>query len=404
MKKYLFVLTVFALLQVSCSKDDNEPGFKEDSVFQESQFLGYWKHIQTRQNGMWMEISTMCEVDFIEFKTGQLLNVYSCYFLPETGTWTFNGKNILKYDEKNGTKYQLNLVEVSDAEIIAEVDIITIEGYEEKQTRKYKKVISTLDDYYKYFTNGYKVKDINNFTMMSINSELNILAGVKDNKLWIGRFDANSKEQIYEKKDREDFSFTKRIHMGYGQYETFNVNSCGVSDAYNDNLFKLAFSLSNEHVDYKSTSELWFSESGKKIDCENDNFTLTHWYNGSYVMRYYNSVACLSQDGDSILSGSEFYFPAYECELFPINYNYFITAVPSSNSLYFSLNRIIDDGNSSWSRNETKIEAEQSNFKYAITVVEKNTFTWTFNVDITEYSGKKHSHIVKQDVSGITDM
>lgn len=398
MKKYLFIFTVFALLQVSCSSDDNEPGFKEDRVFQESQFLTYWSHSQTKSGDTWVYIANMCEKDFVEFKAGNVLNIYNCAFVPETGKWTFNGKNVIICEEKNGAKYQFNLIEISDTELITEVHI---NGG--KETRKYIKAVSTVDDYYKYFTEGYKVKDLTNFIPMGVNRELNILAGLKDNKLWIGHFDAESKEQIYEKKDKEDFSFTKRIHTGYGQYETFNVNTFGVAEAYDNKLFKLNFYLSNEQTSYMVSNELWFTERGKIIDYGTDYFSVKPWYNNSYLVYspYEDLFACLSEQGDSILSGKMDYHMPFSESVYPINYNYFISATSLSDGIYLSIERIANDANSSWNRNETKIDVERSDFKYAVNVLEKNSSIWKFKIDITEYSGKQHSHTVEIDVSGV---
>lgn len=399
MKKYLFVFIAFALLQVSCSSDDNEPGFKEDRVFQESQFLGCWQYYETKVDNEWLLLPLSCEKEHIAFKKGNILEEFNCFQLNK-GSLSFDGKNILKYKTKDGSSYQLNLVSVTDTELIADVSVVKENEPELKNTWKFRKIDFTMDDYYNYLTHGFRVKDTSNFIAMGASG--NFLAGIKDNKLWVGSFDANSKEQIYERKDKEDFSFTKRLYMGYGEYKTYTVDNVYATESPDDNLFRLHFNLFDDNKNYITNSVLWFSKSGKKVDCENDNFSLIPWYNDSYIVSNFNSVLCLSQDGDSILSASQFYFPTYESELFAINYNYYIEATKIGNSVYICLNQIVNDGNTAWNRNEISVETEQSDFKYTISVLEKNEQSWKFKVDITEYSGKQHSHIVEMDISGIT--
>ena len=401
MKKYLLVLITFALFQVSCS-DDNDPDTREDLVFQESQFSGYWTHTQTKDGDGWNDLLNSCGRNFIEFAAGNAFNEHGCSsYFPEKGKWTFNGKNVVTYEIVNGEKCQLSLVDVSDTEMIADV-IVTNNGNEKKEKRKYRKNIFSMEDYYKYFTSGYKVKDISNFVPLIANQERNFLSGVKDNKLWVGYFDADTKEQVYEKKDKEDFSFKKRVLSENGSYEDFTVKSFSVDESIDDNLFKLIFYLSNENTENMLNLMLWFSKSGKKFDYNSNVKLLEPWYNNSYIINFYDdSWICFSEEGESIFTASDLYFPLRDPK-YPVAYNYFVEAVPRWDGLTFSLKRIVDDGNTSWERDDVSVSVEQSDYKYAIEFVEQNEQSCTLNVDIIESSGKQHSHKVEMDISGIT--
>lgn len=405
MKKYALLLIVFALLQFSCSKDDDGVEYKPDQVFQESQFLGYWSHTATKdKNSDAWDILNKFSFDVFELKKGNILNFHNgspSLDKLEVGDWSFDGKNILSYTLKDGSNYQLKLISIVDRELIAEVKVTGSDGLKESGIWKYYKVVSSQDDYYTLFTGGFKVKDITNFMPLTIGD--NSVIGIKDNKLWVGFFDENSREQLSEKIDKDDFSFEKTIYKGYGDYEAYTIKFVFVEKAIKDDFILLNFHLENEEDTYKNYL-LWSTNSGKKIDLLNSRYNLMPWYNNSCVIWYERNMACLTEQGDTILS-SQNYGGALSDESFPINYNYYINEKASADDeIIFYIGRLMDDGNSSWTGGiVAKVVPEEKNFKYTCNLVSKNASTWTFQVDITEYSGKKHSHTVEIDISGIKD-
>lgn len=403
MKKYLFVFTVFALLQVSCSSDDNEPDVKEDTVFQESQFLGNWRRIATQNGEDWIHDAETCLDAFIAFKEKNVLEEFDCSYLMTGNGWTFDGKNVLKFETKDGTRYQLNLKRINEREgLIADAYLVSKDGVEKKAIWMYEKKDFDLGNYYDMHTGSYKVKDITDFIRMGINPDLRIVTGLKDDKLWIGYFDEN-REQIYEIKAKEDFNLTKEIYMGYGEHKTCTVTGLNVVNSCDKSVFELKWYLRDEEGNnVPDQYTLWFSQNGKYIDEKKSAYRLISWYNDSYLVDMYDSLACYSTEGELLLNNDKSSLEQYrDIEFYPINYNYYIATYPQNACLSVISSRLFNDGNNSWNDGSARIETETADFKYTVALVEKNEQNWIFKIDITEYSGKQHSHIVEMNVSGV---
>lgn len=407
MKKLGLLLVVFALLQFSCSKDDDNEGdgngYKPDQVFQKSQLEGFWRNVarKTDISAPW-DLQEITPCPLIEFKGGNILNNYDMCQVPfekEEGSWNFDGKNVLNYTLKDGTRYQLKLVSIEERDLTAEVTVTGKDGSVENGIWLYNKTITTENEYYYIFTGGFKVKDPDNFRRISFGNDY--VTGLRDNKLWVGFFDPQTREQLSGKLDKEDFNFTHTVYKGYGEYETYDIYSVYAEKAYNDDLINLIYDMRNEKGSHTSYF-LWFTNSGKKISTI---YTLPviPWYDNSYLICGGTGMACLTGQGDTIYSsstGSCYYLD--EDNLYPVNHNYYVQINNWYKAIGITLGRFIDDGNSSWDENQAiRIDTEEDNFKYTVMPGNKTATTWTFQVDITEYSGKKHSHTVDVDISGI---
>lgn len=410
MKKFGLLFAVFALLQFSCSKDDDgdDNGYKPDQVFQESQLDGFWRLVSTKDNindldGPWDSYPSSL---LFELKKGNILNEYDRSQFPiglKKGSWDYDGKNVLNCTLEDGTRYQLKIISIKEERnLLAEVKVTGKDGSTKTEFGLYYKEIATEDEYYAYFTSGFKVKDINNFRALSAGH--NYLTGIKDNKLWIGFFDPDSREQLSEKIDKEDFNLTQTIYKGYGEYETYNINGVYIEELIDEDHMMLTYQLRNEKGSDMNYT-LWFANSGKKINYPGMySIRVRPWYDDSYVVYYDKNMACLTQQGDTIFSGMDSYYDIPKQNTYPVNHNYYVQVSSWSTMISFSMQRLVDDGNTSWQEIPgVNLEAEEYDFIYTVTPGAKTATTWTFQVDVTEYSGKKHSHTVNMDISGAKD-
>ena len=281
---------------------------------------------------------------------------------------------------------------------------------------------NSLEVFYNQYCFGYKVNDTTSLRVLGL-SELDgfiYLTGTRKGKLWIGRFDWETKAQLYEFVDTEDFKTEIQYHIGYGEY--INVVIDGIQ--------LLRFMEGGDYMIIK----LWYDTRASNpaagvvlgflyfINDKSDNryFSYTNdsnggtnlhkWYNDSYLDIIDQDsgylISCLNQYGEIIFKGRANFL---SIDSYPIDYDIFISS------------RTVLEFNIETNKNEWCIQLDSRSFtypmatteynwacnlflfndydsKYSYDVVNKSHNIWTFQIDITDYSGYKHSHIAEINI------
>jgi len=264
---------------------------------------------------------------------------------------------------------------------------------------------------------GYRVKDTFNLTNIGLPATIlgdkAYLAGLRNGKLWVGIFDSSSKEQLSETVGKEPFPIERNIHLGYGEYETVELQVAVVNDVRNSFFSIETRSVNNERFQPYYEYFLWFYDNGKihKYNPFYYGLNFMSWHDGSYLAKMNNdgSVTCLTAQGDILFSGASNLLGHDDC--FPISHRDFIAFTKSTTwndkterydipCLRVYLANLQDYP---LSNDEILLEElllpQSRDYKFTPVLLGKQNNIWKFRIDITEHSGEKHSHEVEIDIS-----
>jgi hypothetical protein len=262
-----------------------------------------------------------------------------------------------------------------------------------------------LEQFYLDYCYGYHVTDTAELVVFShsiIEDEPNVayLSGTRRGKLWFAAFDNSSREQLYEVTAPVVYDPIIRIDLGYGEYETHNINRINVNnviesekgrifstDAYNSNHYKqfhILFFIGENH--YKRV----FTDGASRS-----------WYNGTCLNDFRGKYIVFDAMGEEIGSGITDFYTGTNC--FPVSYLEFISI--SGSGFYNDLNEFVpclrivrDEFREEYVSEPNKSVylpiIDDSNARFTTSLVSTDNNIWTFKIDVTEYSGRKHSHEV----------
>jgi hypothetical protein len=275
--------------------------------------------------------------------------------------------------------------------------------------------VLTLEEFYRIYCDGYRVKDTTGLAIMGrgVIDETYYLSGTQKGKFWIGKFDLDTKEQISEFVDSKDFETEQKVYIGYGEYKSFTVREIGLMRFVEGNDYKI-IKIHMRGLEY-GTHMLLFSntQSEKRYlysTTSYANLNLLEWHNGSYLEEVNNNengglITCFTQYGDTIFTGRTNHLTS---DAFPVDYLSFINSSLVSRytengeyrhcielGLYYFSNPIIGD-EYKWKCNLFIMNGYDN--RISSKMLKKEEFIWTFQFDITEYSGNKHSHIAKINI------
>lgn len=282
--------------------------------------------------------------------------------------------------------------------------------------------VPTMEDYYNRYCFGFKVKDTSNLTVMGCNtmaeaSDTTYLSGVRNGKLWIGKFSTSLKGQLSDWSDSENINLSQKVHNGYGEYTSFTISKMRVVENIERKNSTLLIINTSGVVDYQTIgcTMMLFLQDGKSKKhivpwCYSEKGI--PWYNESYLAMVdiseepysCNGITCFDTNGDVIyhITGSNY---LVEGKSFPLNYSDMI-CFSSSNMPPEYIKpaiRIIKTKIDSKSYDESIWEnnfpyPKSHDYKFTTTLINKNGNIWTFELDFTELSGEKHSHKISIDI------
>jgi hypothetical protein len=272
----------------------------------------------------------------------------------------------------------------------------------------------TPDEFYDKYCYGYKVADTANLCVLGKNvfDEKIYLSGIRNKKLWIGKFDANTKEQIFEFIDSEDLKDKK--HIGFGEYADFHIDQSDVIryiEGEDFRIVKVNLFDSSKNPDYNPISSIFrwkttllifdSKKSGKRYEyIADENMNLLEWYHDSYLEyiditqegnESIRLITCFNQYGDTILTGRSNFFSK---DVFPVDFMHFISYKiewrPSEGNYYLELGLdSIASPTPSYSRWNTRlcsVEDYDSKITSAY-IVDKQGDMWRFMFEILNRSG-----------------
>lgn len=276
----------------------------------------------------------------------------------------------------------------------------------------------TLDTYYNKFTYSYIVKDTTGLTVKSspINSDdpnVIYITGLRDNKLWIATFDTNTRKQILEIQDNEIFDPFVKIDIGYGEYKNYQIDIITPDKIIEtENGWIVRASVSDINEKHSQYCFLFFIGDGysKKIECTYNSSYFSEWYDKSFLdVSPRDGYFCFDQDGVIIWSGLRSRDYGSWSNSIPISYEEFICFRISSffNSETGFYEEVIElskdqfqDKNAENEENRVNLfSVDDNKAKYTAKLVSRLDKILTINIDVTEYSGRKHSHIVELNLS-----
>ena len=252
----------------------------------------------------------------------------------------------------------------------------------------------------------YKVKNRDGFDMQSIipcgyNEDTVFLAGIKNERMWIGMFDEHTKEQLKEWNGTETIERTIKIDLGYGETEFFDVTTFKISPYKTQWGFVSTFSyLHRRAVSWASSDSIpdkgcLFLNGDNMIFLNNLRIAIPCWFQGSVVVSYKKSdnedyCAILSPIGDLIMELGE--GPQGE----PISYTEGIFIARESD--YFIIRHNYQTGKDVWKTSIPSLKDVEDNARINSTILEQSNPIWKYQIDITNYDGSKKQVIFTVDV------
>lgn len=236
------------------------------------------------------------------------------------------------------------------------------------------------------------------------------LVGFKKDKIWIGTFNKQTKEQIDEWIDTEPTSKIQKIHVSYGNYKEFTINNGYVKSFIRDGddiILNLSLINDRESDTYWHTM-LCFRKEGKtkKYFYKDSRFRpIQNWHENSYLLNidvsqepYYtddNVYTCFSDKGDVILSGKLSY--RLDKTWFPTSFDEFIYIDQPYGKKLFIYKWSISKDKTIWSK-DLGYDVE-NNVQYTSSIAKKNGNIWTFNTRIIPISGREYTLIYDVNIS-----
>lgn len=246
------------------------------------------------------------------------------------------------------------------------------------------------DPYIKF--GGFHVKDTTGLRFLnSIQTEkTTYLLGLRNKKLWIGKFDKYGKEQLHEWNDDEDF--LPEIKLGYGEITVLNLQTA---------LFAILseeeehFAIIAEPNFYNNKIKGLYIADHKEIQSYHYNGWAIKWLDCYLIYSLRSSLPdsfykMLSKKGEPLFERKEFINPD---EHTPISIEESIYH-PSSKDLY-RLN--LKTGETIW---ETHILLDNipNDAELSSKITSKENSFWTYSVNITYYSGEKETRQFKINI------
>jgi len=227
------------------------------------------------------------------------------------------------------------------------------------------------------------------------------LLGIKNKHLWFSLFDSNGTlKQTWE--DIEETDSVLKMDRGYGEYETFHIESICPYSYTNKTIAPFFYTKTDTgniiffHLSenpYYSSQDLIYTvftsnNKSKHVISIYDDTYIYEWYNNSVLMSpNATTFYCYSQSGDMLYTTeryvSHYYVPvSYEEGIGAYNDSYWPMKIFRNN---------LKTGNNVWTT-ECKAPFDiptDANPKYTSTLLDKSTDVWKYKVNMVYYDGTK---------------
>ena len=257
----------------------------------------------------------------------------------------------------------------------------------------------------------YGITDYKNIELLSLfehgnNTIINLgqanFSGLKDDKLWLASFNVENKSPIINWTDELPFNRNRRIYKGYGEYEDVTIQQITLLQVMpfnQDFVASLSYSFGKDYSYYT----LLFKQSSqtKEIQIKEGGFGISSWYENSII----NNRCCYSLFGDTIYVAEKgFGFSNNVGTLYTSELLSYEEAIYShrDNKGFFVGKRSFKLGEDLWHIQVPQLNDEPADAKIEVSVEDKSTPVWKFNVNITHYDGAKKNVTFEVDTDNGT--
>lgn len=260
-------------------------------------------------------------------------------------------------------------------------------------------------DPYKDFW-GFHVKDTTGLKLFQAKQveDVNYLVGLRDKKLWIGKFDNDTKEQLGEWNSPEVFNTSRTIDLGYGEIKEykFDLHSASLQIATLDEQGVAILAqigqgeelLSDLHVASGDNIQSYIMETP---DFLVRNYSLVTWNNGYAITFNYN----ITRNSEEL----HFFYSMEDKTLFKTSgYIDLLSCTPLNQEEVIAYNQVKKISRINFRTGETIWETDitlndiPSDAKLSPQITPKENNFWTYIIDITFYSGEKDTRQFKIDI------
>ena len=257
----------------------------------------------------------------------------------------------------------------------------------------------------------YGITDYKNIELLSLfehgnNTIINLgqanFSGLKDDKLWLASFNVENKSPIINWTDELPFNRNRRIYKGYGEYEDVTIQQITLLQVMpfnQDFVASLSYSFGKDYSYYA----LLFKQSSqtKEVQIKEGGFGIGLWYENSII----NNRCCCSLSGDTIYVAEKgFGFSNNVGTLYTSELLSYEEAIYShrDNKGFFVGKRSFKLGEDLWHIQVPQLNDEPADAKIEVSVEDKSTPVWKFNVNITHYDGAKKNVTFEVDTDNGT--
>ncbi|GEM_PF-6744761 len=265
----------------------------------------------------------------------------------------------------------------------------------------------TLEEYYKQFCFGYNIGDttgikISSLSKIESDSEHVYISGTKNKSLCIYKFEEKSKNLVFKIIDTKPFVDNFSIDFGYGDIRSYDVEKISLENIFEiENGYAIITHLTTKAQDnmkpYEYRAYFIGENFSNNVVISIHKFLFNKWFKDSFIYCHEkNQYSILDNQGNLLNFG--YYQSFVYTKVYPISYSSFLSTGLSSKKITVQKDLFRVDGETPTIPSISLCDIDTYDAKVDIKYSSKSDNIVTIYVDVTEYSGRKHSHKYDLDI------
>ena len=211
-------------------------------------------------------------------------------------------------------------------------------------------------------------------------------SGLREDKLWLASFNVKDKSPIVNWTDELPFNRNRRIYKGYGEYEDVTIQQITLLQTipFNQNFVaSLSYSFGKDY----HYNALLFKQSSQTKEVQVKRSEIFAGFQYSII----NDDCCYSLFGDTLYIAEKGFGYSNVGTLYTSELISHEEAIYThrDNKGFFVGKRSFKLGEDLWHIQVPQLNDEPADAKIEVSVEDKTTPSWTFNVNIIHYDGTK---------------
>jgi len=224
-------------------------------------------------------------------------------------------------------------------------------------------------------------------------------SGLRDSKLWLAVFNAEDKSPIINWTDELPFNRNRRIYKGYGEYEDVTIQQIALLKTipFNQNFVaSLSYSFGKDY----HYNALLFKQSSQTKEVQVKRSEIFAGFQYSII----NNDCCYSLSGDTLYIAEKGFGYSNVGTLYTSELISHEEAIYThrDNKGFFVGKRSFKLGEDLWHIQVPQLNDEPADAKIEVSVENKSTPIWKFNVNIIHYDGTKKNVTFEVDTNNGT--